>query len=172
MNTTKYWIDKLNLIPHPEGGYYKEIQKSPVKISEEGFCDNRNNCVTFREKKLLWTSIYFLLEYPQVSNFHRLTSDEIWYFHEGSPLTIYVINPEGKLTFYKLGKDIDNGESLQITVPANHIFGSAIDKDGFSLVSCMVSPGFEFDDFELFERNTLLSMYPKHKDIIERLTRP
>ena len=104
--------------------------------------------------------------------FHRLKSDEMWYYHAGNSLTIYIISPTGELITKQLGLDIANGESPQILVPKNYIFGSAMNNKGFSLVGCMVSPGFEFSDFELFERDFLLTTYPAHKEIITRLTLP
>ena len=156
MKSAKYYIENLNMTTHIEGGYYKECV-----ISED----------LFRENKSLFSSIYFLLETGQVSNFHRLKSDEMWYYHDGQPLTIYMITPEGKLITRQLGLNIENGELPQILVPKGYIFGSAMNNDGFALVGCMVSPQFTFEDFELFERNDLLKMYPHLEDIIIKLTR-
>ncbi|AYE34625.1 cupin [Clostridium septicum] len=160
MESAKYYIKKLGLIPHVEGGYFKESFLSTESINQ-----NSN------EYRCLWSSIYFLLETGEVSNFHRLTSDEMWYYHAGSSLTIYMISPNGELITKNLGLNIDKGESPQVLVPKNYIFGSAMNNEGFSLVGCMVSPGFDFKDFELFERNDLLEKYPEHEDIIVKLTR-
>ncbi len=95
----------------------------------------------------------------------------MWYYHSGSPLTIYMITPKGELITEQLGLDIEKGEKPQVLVPKNYIFGSAMNNKGYALVGCMVSPGFEFRDFELFERDTLLNLYPKYKETIEKLTR-
>lgn len=152
----KYFIEKLNMEKHIEGGYFKQTFVSK---------DDAN------ETRKLYSSIYFLLEEGDVSNFHRLTADEMWYFHGGSSLTIYMINHEGELIEKKLGLNIEKGEEPQVLVPKGYIFGSAMNDEGFSLVGCMVSPQFQFEDFELFERQSLLNMYPKHKEIIEKLTR-
>lgn len=165
MYTSDYFINKLNMIPHVEGGFYKEgfvsseniLTRSLESESEEG--------------RKLWTSIYFLLRDGEVSNFHRLKSDEMWYYHSGSSLTIYMITPEGELITEELGLNIQKGEKPQVLVPKGYIFGSAMNNEGYALVGCMVSPGFEFKDFELFERTYLLEKYPKHKDIISKLTR-
>lgn len=156
MKNAEYYIKSLEMIPHAEGGYFKESFLSADNI---------------RENKKLWSSIYFLLRTGEVSNFHRLKSDELWYYHDGEALTIYMITPEGELITKQLGTDIENGESPQVLVPKDYIFGSAMNKDGFSLVGCMVAPAFEYEEFELFEREYLLSLYPEHKDIILKLTR-
>ncbi|MDF2594374.1 MAG: cupin [Clostridia bacterium] len=150
MFTAQYFIEKLEMMPHVEGGYYKEC---------------------FLSDERMWSSIYFLLEQGDVSHLHRLQSDELWYYHAGSSLTIYIIDVEGKLTEKQLGLDIEKGEVPQVLVPKGTIFGSAQNKEGFSLVGCMVAPAFTFEGFELFEREELLQKYPEHRDIIVRLTR-
>lgn len=165
MYSADYFIEKLNMISHPEGGFYKEVD-----VSKENITDKDLN-VNFEDTRNLWSSIYFLLGHGEVSNFHRLKSDEMWYYHAGSPLTIYMISPEGKLIEAQLGLNIEKGEKPQVLVPKNYIFGSAMNNEGYALVGCMVSPGFDFKDFELFERKDLLNEYPEHKDIINKLTR-
>ncbi len=164
MNTADYFIKNLDMTPHPEGGFYKEIY-----ASEENITSNDLE-VDFEGSRILWTSIYFLLRDGEVSNFHRLKSDEMWYYHSGSPLTIYMISPEGELITEQLGLDIEHGEKPQVLVPKNYIFGSAMNHEGYALVGCMVSPGFEFRDFELFKRNELIAKYPQHQQIIHKLT--
>ncbi|MGL5416503.1 MAG: cupin domain-containing protein [Clostridium sp.] len=155
MKDSNYYIEKLEMIAHVEGGYYKE-----TVLSEDNF----------NEDKKLYSSIYFLLRTGEVSHFHRLTADEMWYYHDGEGLTIYMISPSGELITKQLGLDIEKGESPQVLVPKGYIFGSAMNNEGFSLVGCMVAPAFTFDDFKLFERKELLEMYPEHKEIIEKLT--
>lgn len=155
MKSAEYYIRELKMEPHIEGGYFKESFLSLDKI----------------ENKNLWSSIYFLLTTDEVSNFHRLKSDEMWYHHDGEALTIYMINPEGKLITKQLGNNIENGEEPQVLVPKGYIFGSAMNKEGYALVGCMVAPAFTYDDFELFDRNYLLNLYPEHEEVILRLTR-
>ena len=165
MYSAEYFIKQLNLEPHVEGGCFKANFASSENITSS---DLRTK---FEGERILWTSIYFLLRDGEVSNFHRLKSDEMWYYHAGSPLTIYMISPEGELTTHELGLNIENGEVPQVLVPKNYIFGSAMNNEGFSLVGCMVSPGFEFKDFELFKRQYLLDLYPQYKEVIVKLTR-
>ncbi|MFL0245574.1 cupin domain-containing protein [Candidatus Clostridium stratigraminis] len=165
MYTADYFVKKLDMISHPEGGFYKESF-----VSSENISDRRLN-VVIEESRKLWTSIYFLLRDGEVSNFHRLKSDEMWYYHSGSSLTIYMITPEGELITEELGLNIEKGEKPQILVPKDYIFGSAMNNEGYALVGCMVSPGFEFKDFELFERNYLLEIYPEYEQVIIKLTK-
>ena len=159
-----YYIEKLGLLPHPEGGYYKQTFHSTETTSDQELS------VSFEGKRKLYTSIYFLLTSNNISHFHRLKSDELWYFHGGSSLTIHIIDEQGNYMEKKLGLDLDNGEVPQVLVPKNCIFGSSCsDEDSFSLVGCMVSPGFEFTDFELFTQSELLEKYPQHKEIILKM---
>lgn len=160
MYTADYFIQKLDMTPHIEGGYYKECLLSTDPVQKEDI-----------SSKTLWSSIYFLLQTGEVSHFHRLKSDEIWYFHSGMPLTIYMISPEGELICKQLGLNISKGESPQVLVPKGYIFGSALNEDGYSLVGCMVAPSFSYEDFELFERTELLEHYPQHEDVIKKLTK-
>ena len=153
-----YFIEKLGLEQHPEGGYYKSTFSSKEEIDAFGM------------KRNLFTNIYFLLKSADVSHFHRLKSDEVWYYHGGSPLMIHVIDTFGNYQEMKLGLDIENGELPQAIVPKNAIFGSSvIEKDTYSLVGCMVSPGFNFEDFELFTQGELIAVYPHHEKIIRKL---
>ena len=160
----QYYISKLGLEPHPEGGYFKRIYESGEMITDQELS------VSFEGKRLLYTSIYFLLTSKDVSHFHRLQSDELWYYHGGSPLSVHIIDENGEYQERKLGLNLDKGEVPQVLVPKNSIFGSSVtDKDTFSLVGCMVSPGFEYQDFEMFTQDELLAKYPQHKDIIMKL---
>lgn len=149
-------IQALELEPHVEGGYFGRSF-----VSDSRYDDNRN----------LWTSIYFMLKTGEVSHLHQLTADEMWYFHSGESLTIYMISEQGELTEAQLGMDLAKGERPQVLVPKGTIFGSAMNNPGYSLVGCMVAPGFTFDDFKLFGRDELLERFPQHQALINRLTR-
>lgn len=152
------WIKALEMKDHPEGGYFSEVERSQNKIIIDG------------KERSLFTSIYFLLEKENPSHFHRLTADEIWYYHYGQPLTVHMISPDGIYSKVTLGLDVTSDQVLQYCVPKGTIFGSTVE-DGFSLVSCMVSPGFEFKDFELFSYNELIEQYPEYKKIIRLLSK-
>lgn len=159
------FIEQLQMQKHPEGGYYTPSYRSETVIHDGEIRSH------FSGDRQLWTSIYFLLKEGEKSHFHRLKSDEMWYFHAGSSLTVHMIHPDGSYSEEKLGLNIAKGERPQILVRKGTIFGSSMIETGFSLVGCMVSPGFEFDDFELFERADLLTKYPQNETIIRFLTR-
>ena len=150
-------VAELNMLPHPEGGYYAEVYRSPMEIPG-------------KERQLM-TSIYFLLTSDNVSNFHRIKSDELWFHHAGSPITVHVLNEEQGHVEIKVGSDILKGEHPQALVKGGEIFGSSVDtENSYALVSCVVAPGFDFQDFELFKRTELIAQFPSHHEIITRLT--
>jgi uncharacterized protein len=162
MHTAEYWVNHLNLLAHPEGGFYKETYRSREKTN--GFPDR------FSGERNFSTAIYFLLRSQDRSLFHRIKSDELWHFHDGSALTIYVLDRNG-LTQKKLGSNPEKGESLQVVIPANCWFGAKVNTpDNFTLSGCTVAPGFDFQDFELAKRSELLKEFPEEKGIILTLT--
>lgn len=166
MNTIEKLVEKFRMQPHPEGGWYAETYRSTEKINQQALPSR------FSGDRCFSTAIYFLLPSGVFSAFHRIHSDECWHFYEGVPLHIYVINEEGKLSIIKLGKNLDGDEIYQALVPAGCWFASMpAMKDGYSLVGCTVSPGFEFEDFELAGCSELTALYPQHEALISSLCR-
>jgi len=158
--TAKDIIDKLQLKPHPEGGFYSETYRSAERIT--------NN---YGNKRSVCTAIYYMLEKEDRSHFHRIKSDELWFFHAGEPLEIVMLQ-NGEIKTILLGNNIQNGEVPQAIIPANTWFAAKIKNGkGFSLISCTVAPGFDFEDFELAKRDDLIQQYPNLKKIIEEFTR-
>jgi len=152
-----YWINRLNLQHHPEGGYYHEIYRSNEKVNHEGM------------DKSTATSIYYLIESDAKSFCHRLKSDELWYYHQGSSVALYMIDEEGKWSVSICGPH--EGENLTVVIPKNHWFGArVVSPESYSLVSCVVSPGFEFSGFEMIDRNELIELFPQHKEEILKYT--
>lgn len=164
MRDAKYWTEHLNLLPHPEGGYFKEVYRSNEKIKLNSLPDR------FSDDRSISTSIYFLLVVDEFSAFHKIKSDEVWHFYDGDPVSIYVIDNEGKLIEYKLGINPDDGFAPQVIIPANTWFASET-TGSYSLVGCTVAPGFDFNDFEMGDRHLLTGQYRKHQEIIHRFTR-
>jgi predicted cupin superfamily sugar epimerase len=161
----KYYIDRLKLLQHPEGGYYREIYRSGEFIDIKGLPKRYTN------KRVFSTSIYFLLDGRQVSKFHRLKSDEVWHFYDGSSVKIYIIDKNNNLNEITLGKDLSAGDVFQLTITNNNWFGAElIEKNSFALIGCSVSPGFDFEDFELADRDILLKNFPQFENVIKRLT--
>ncbi len=103
---------------------------------------------------------------------HRLKSDEIWHFYSGSSVRISMIFADGALHQKTLGPHPEEGETFQVVIPRGCWFGAKVpDEKGYVLVGCTVAPGFEFDDFELGKRASLLQQFPQHRALILELTR-
>ncbi|MBL0103213.1 MAG: cupin domain-containing protein [Bacteroidetes bacterium] len=159
-------IEKLQLKPHPEGGYYSETYRSAGEISAADLGSD------FSGKRSFSTAIYFLLTPKMFSAFHRIRSDEMWHFYKGAPIALHMIDAEGRYSEKTIGNDILNGEHPQFMVPAGVWFASHTKgEENYSLAGCTVSPGFDFQDFELANRNELIKKYPMYKNIIKQLTR-
>jgi len=162
----RYWIEKLQLEAHPEGGYFRQTYRSDVMLAKEALPEG------FTGPRAVSTAIYFLLDGEGFSALHRLRSDEMWHFYAGEPLVVHVISPEGKYSSILLGRDPDAGRVLQAVVRAGCWFASHVaDWKSWALVGCTVAPGFDFEDFVLGSREELVERYPQHREVIERLTR-
>ncbi|HMH51353.1 MAG TPA: cupin domain-containing protein [Candidatus Acidoferrum sp.] len=164
--TAADWIAALGLLPHPEGGFYRETYRAPELIAADHLP------ARFGGARVYATAIYFLLPGDQVSALHRIKSDEIWHFYAGTALTLTLIHPDGRLETPRLGPDPERGENFQVLVPSGCWYGAAVDDPGgYALVGGTVAPGFDFADFELADRQTLLASFPQHRQTILRLTR-
>ena len=149
MNDAKQCIERLHLEPHPEGGYYRQLYGN----DETG-------------KKALST-IYYLLTANDISAFHRLHNMvEVWYYHAGEPLNLYVIDTDGMMSVHHLS---DEKEPQVIIQPEQWFAAEIPSKRGFCLVGCAVGPAFSFENFELAKKEELLKCYPQHGKVIERL---
>jgi uncharacterized protein len=161
-----YWIEKLGLEKHPEGGYFTSSYRSTEWAAKECLPDR------YSGPRVFSSAIYYLLEKGAVCALHRIKSDETWHFYEGSPLALYVIDAAGKLCVRKLGRDFGAGELFQVTVAQGCWFGAVVDgPQDYSLLGCTVSPGFDYEDFELARRDELTARHPEYRQIIEILTR-
>lgn len=166
MHTVTELVEKFQLLPHPEGGYYKETYRSAEEIQQACLPER------FRGNRVFATAIYFLLEQGDFSAFHRIQSDECWHFYAGQSLLVHVIHPDGAYALLKLGNDLLAGEVFQAVVPAGSWFASETAPGGqYSLVGCTVAPGFDFADFELAEADLLAGLFPEHQLLIKRLCR-
>lgn len=165
MRNKEYWIKNLDLLPHPEGGYYKETYRSELSVNLETIEENRQG------SRSLCTGIYFLLDKGNFSAFHRIKSDELWHFYAGDPITIHMIDQHGNYSAQDVGNNIDDGQVLQYLVPANTWFASEIKGDRrYALVGCTVSYGFDFNDFEMANKS-LIQEFEEHTEVLNRLIR-
>jgi hypothetical protein len=142
-------IDRLGLEPHPEGGHYRQTYRHADALDVRG-------------GRPTATAIFFLLRRDEVSAWHRVASDELWFFHAGQPLRLRQISPEGELMESTLSMDLWGGGNPQVLVPAGH-WQAAVPEPGpwdWSLVSCVVAPGFDFADFALATEAEMAARFP------------
>lgn len=160
-------IELLGLKPHPEGGYYRETYRADESIPSEALPER------YRGMRSLSTAIYYLLTPETFSSIHRLKSDEIFHFYLGDPVLMLLLFPDGTSKRVTLGNDIMKGHLPQLVVPRNTWMGGMlIDRGKFALLGTTVAPGFEFEDFELGNREKLIRKYPHEKELILSLTHP
>ncbi|WP_075590374.1 cupin domain-containing protein [Labilibacter marinus] len=159
----QHYINSLELDKHPEGGWFKEVYRSNMKLDISSMNSD------FSGDRDALTSIHYLLVNEEISSFHKIKSPEVWYFHDGMPLIIHMIDEKGNYNHIELSEEM-NGK-LQYTVEPNIWFSAEIKEGcGYTLVSCAVAPGFDFEDFEIGKRDELVQQFPSQKDIIRRLT--
>ncbi|MEI6166484.1 MAG: cupin domain-containing protein [bacterium] len=165
MKSARYWIRRLQLIPHPEGGFYREVYRSDEGVGGKALPARYNGPRAFS------TSIYYLLRSQDVSRFHRIASDEIWHFYAGSPLTLHVIDPQGCYQAVHLGVEGHRRQQPQQVITRGDWFAATVDNPRqYTLMGCTVAPGFDFADFELADQDTLVALCPTKSSLIKRLT--
>ena len=156
--TSQELIERLELQPHPEGGFFKETYRAADVVEYNG------------ATRAASTAIYYLLNDGAVSHLHRIDADEVWHAYAGSGLRVHIFDHDG-YRFLDIGSDLKAGQCPQGVVPAGAWFGAELlNPDDFALVGCTVAPGFEFAHFELANREDFLSRHPEQRAIIERLT--
>jgi hypothetical protein len=158
-------VEALGLVPHPEGGYYRETYRANLTLAESALAP------TFHGLRAASTAIYYLLAAGDRSRLHRIRSDEVWHFYLGDPLQVVELTEAGDVLVTTLGTDITAGQVPQHVVPAGRWFGSCpAPASQFSLVGCTVAPGFDFADFEMATAEQLIADFPSARNWIERLT--
>lgn len=161
--TVNALVEQLQLLPHPEGGFYRETYRSSIsRVPHAEF--------SIAEKRNTSTAIYFLLTKGNFSAFHRIKQDELWHHYLGDAVAIHTISPEGVYAKLLLGKDLNRNEFPQHIVKGGFWFASETIGE-FALAGCTVAPGFDFADFDLPSRSKMLDLFPEHSEVISRLTR-
>lgn len=144
MNQINDLVKIHNLLPHPEGGFYKETYRSEFS-----------------------TGIFYLLTKGQKSSFHRIKSDEMWHFYGGNSISIVEITNQGLVKETRLDQ-----KNPQYVVPANVWFGAYLPEDSeYAFTGCTVAPAFHFRDFEMANKESMLKQFPNAKAMIEKLLR-
>jgi len=162
MLTIEEIIRLLGLEPLPqEGGFFRETYRSPVRVSAPGFDSDRS----------LRSAIYYLVTPDSHSSLHRLKSDEVFHFYLGDPCTMLQLHPDGTSERFQIGVNLSAGERPQVVAPAGSWQGTCLSEGGsFALIGTSVSPAFEWEDFELGDREKLLAVYPSERELILKLT--
>jgi len=159
-----YWIKKLNLFSHPEGGYFREVYRSEELIAH--LPGRYNGLRSFS------TSIYFLLPGDQFSAFHRIQSDETWHFYAGCALKIFILGGENHYEKIILGPDNSDIPIFQYTITRGKWFAAKpVQINSYTLLGCTVAPGFDFSDFELGEYNRLSCIFPAQAELLKKYCR-
>jgi predicted cupin superfamily sugar epimerase len=166
MITAAVLIERLNLKPHPEGGFYTETYRADELVSA-GSLPSR-----YRGARAFGTAIYYLLVPGTCSSIHRIQSDEIFHFYLGDPVDMLLLFPGGEGKTVTLGYDLEGGMMPQVVVPRGAWQGAMLKEGGgWALMGTTVAPGFDFNDFETGARDMLVDSYPRFKEQIFRLTR-
>jgi predicted cupin superfamily sugar epimerase len=160
-------IERLGLVPHPEGGHYREIYRSDREVrgySGEG--------AALGPVRSALTSIYFLLEAGDFSAFHRVAGDEVWQLIDGGPLELHRITAGGEYVVDRLSVDWADGWGPQAVVRGGELQAArpAAGTD-YALCTCLVAPGFDFADFGMPRRGELLEAWPQYREAVLALTR-
>ena len=134
-------IEQLGLVPHPEGGYYRQIYRSATTVHP----------ADGRPARPSLTTIYFLLAAGDVSRWHRVASDEVWHYYEGDPLELFGADADFvEITRHTLGPVDDRLAPVHV-IAAGH-WQAARSTGAYTLVGCTVGPGFDFADFEMLDQ--------------------
>ena len=156
----------LDLVPHPEGGFFRELYRADEEVPRAALPKR------FSGDRAYATAIYFLLTHGTFSALHTIESDELWHHYEGGALRVVTLSDDGTREDFVLGKDYAKGQRPFACVKRGRVFGSYVEGDAsYVLVGCTVSPGFDFADFRMPPRETLLARFPAHAEVITRLTR-
>jgi predicted cupin superfamily sugar epimerase len=164
-------IEKLELLPHPEGGHYREIYRSTRLVARHHPARQEERPENTLQRTAL-TSIWFLLQAGEFSAFHAVASDEVWQLVAGGPLELVTLqdqqHPPQRTA---LSLDWAEGWGPQAVVPAG-VYQAAQSLNSWALCTCLVAPGFDFSDFIMPTRGEMMNLFPHHHEVIEAFTRP
>ncbi len=165
MEEYRLYLDKLNMMPHPEGGFYKRNWQSLIN----GDLKDAQGKVVF-PKRLIGSSILYLLPHEMVCKWHRVKCDEMWHFYDGTALNIYLLTAQKGLETVVLGRDLKAGQIPQFIVPNQTWFAAELATPaGFAFCGCTLWPAFSYTDFEMAEFTSLADDFPQHKELIQRI---
>jgi predicted cupin superfamily sugar epimerase len=159
-------IEALQLQPHPEGGFYKEIYRAGESLAASALPER------YGAQRSIATAIYYLLTPGTFSTMHRVRSDEVFHFYLGDAVEQLRLFPDGHSEIIMLGSDIMQGQQIQSVVSHGVWQGARVRNGGrFALLGATVSPGFDFADYEEGTAAELCASFPSRKELISALTR-
>lgn len=158
-----FWIQRLGLEEHPEGGYFRPIMYSPESFGSPP-------APRFDGDRPFYSVIYYLLRTGQFSAIHRLNNDEIWHYCAGNSLVLFSLGEKTPPDKARLGPHPHSGQDILIRVPARTWFGAYPEQGDadYTLVTCFVSPAFDYRDFELGGAAELAETFPQHRETIRK----
>jgi len=156
-------VETLGLLPHPEGGYYRETFRSPLTLRGLSWAGPEG-------ERSASTAIYFLLPGGAFSAFHRVMADEVWHHYDGDPIALHTLDASGH-EVVRLGREFAAGQRPQHVVRGGVWQAAVALGESYALCGCTVAPGFDFADFVMPSRDELTAAFPEHAALIESLTR-
>lgn len=165
-DTVRRIVERFGLVPHPEGGYFKEVYRSGLSVTHPGIPEPHDAA------RSAGTLIYFLLQDREFSAWHRVRwTDEIWHIYAGGPLELHLIDSAGRYERRTLTTDLLESEPTTVVPAGCWQAARLVSGAGWALGGCTVSPGFEFADFQMPSAEELKRQFPAHGTIIDELTR-
>jgi uncharacterized protein len=159
-------VERFELSPHPEGGYYREVFRSEIALDLPAGDPKRG------APRRASTLIYFLLAGRDFSAFHRVrTADEVWHLYAGGPLELHTIDSSQRYAKQVLSGDLASGEPTCVVRAGCWQAARLASASAWAFAGCTVAPGFEFADFEMPPGDELAASFPAHERIIRELTR-
>ena len=150
------WTERLHLEKHPEGGYFAEVYAAPASYG------------TSEDGRVMGGSIYFLLGEDDISHFHVIDCDEIWYYHEGCGVELWLLNEDGSAERRVMG--CGEGQEPMVAIPKGAIFAARnVDPASYTVMSCATMPNFHYQGFRLVPQDELLAKYPQEEDLIRAM---
>ena len=164
MEEYQVYLDQLNMMPHPEGGFYRRNWQSQLT----GDLKDPTGKLVFPDR-LAGSSILYLLPKTMVCRWHRVQCDEMWHHYLGTPLKMYLLSIKGLETII-LGADVPAGQLPQIAIPRQIWFAAELlAPEGFAFCGCTLWPAFSYTDFEMAESGALADEFPAQRELIERI---
>ena len=165
--TAQQIVERFQLSPHPEGGYYRETYRADLNVEHTGLPEEVDRA------RSASTAIYFLMPAGDFSAFHRVTAtDEMWHLYAGGPLELHLIHEDGRYEQKQIGTDLTEAEPTLLVKAGCWQAARAAPGAAWAFGGCTVAPGFDFADFQMPDRFELLERFPQHRGVIEALTRP